>query len=130
MARDISTRLVQLTHPEEGRRAALVHDNELHLLASYRSVYSFALAALDLGWKLRDLLSTDLSGIVLNYDDVYELRTAWRFLPAFDDPLQPGRCLVSALVRDNGSEPAWQYHGSPRAPPPRPRPPRHSPTPP
>src|ERR1700722_19436755 len=106
MSPGIPTRLVQLRHPDEGRRAAVVYDNELHLLATYRSIYSFARAAIDTGWKLRDLLSTDLSGIVLGYDEIYELETPWRFLPSFDHPIEPGRCLVSAA----GAE--WRYLGS------------------
>lgn len=106
MSSGISTRLVQLHHPDEGRRAALVYGNQLHLLASYRSVYSFAMAALESGWKLRDALSTDLSGVELDYSAVYELATPWRFLPSFDHPSEPGRCLVSA------AGPPWQYLGS------------------
>lgn len=102
-----STRLVQLSHPEEGRRAALVYQNELHLLATYRSVYQFALAALDTGWTLRDLLSTDLSGVVLEYDEVHSLQTPWRFLPAFEHPREPGSCLVAGLT-----EAGWEYRGS------------------
>src|SRR5580698_10496013 len=100
------TRLVQLSHPDEGRRAALVYDNELHLLATYRSVYSLAVAAIETGWKLRELLSTDLSGIVLDYTEIYSLATPWRFLPSFDHPIEPGRCLVSAAGAD------WTYKGS------------------
>jgi len=106
MSSGISTRLVQLTHPDEGRRAALVYGNQLHLLATYRSVYSFAMAALDTGWKLRDMLSTDLSGIQLDYAEVHALATPWRFLPSFDHPEEPGRCLVSAA----GAK--WKYLGS------------------
>ncbi len=108
MPHDGSTRLVQLSHPDQGRRVALVYHDELHLLATYRSAYSFAVAALETGWKLRDLFSTDLSGIVLDYREVHALRTPWRFLPAFDDPVQPGRCLVSAVPAGGG----WQYAGS------------------
>lgn len=108
MPQSASTRLVQLIHPDEGRRAALVYENELHLLATYRSVCSFAMAALETGWKLRDLLSTDLSGIVLDYTEVHALRTPWRFLPAFDDAEQPARCLVSVLEPNGG----WQCVGS------------------
>lgn len=106
MSPGIPTRLVQLNHPDEGRRSALVYDNELHLLATYRSVYAFAMAAIDTGWKLRELLSTDLSGIVLDYAEIYSLATPWRFLPSFDHPVEPGRCLVSAA----GAE--WTYKGS------------------
>jgi len=106
MSAGSSTRLVQLTHPDEGRRAALVYGNQLHLLATYRSVYSFAMAALHTGWKLRDALSTDLSDIELDYGEVHRLATPWRFLPCFDHPAEPGACLVSA------AGPPWQYLGS------------------
>lgn len=106
MSSGISTRLVQLLHPDEGRRVALVHNDTLHLLATYRSLYHFAQAALDTGWKLRELLSTDLSGIVLNYDEVYKLAASWRFLPCFDHPEEPGRCLVST------AGPPWRYLAS------------------
>jgi hypothetical protein len=107
----ISTRLVQLTHPDEGPRAALVHNHELHLLATYRSLYSFAQAALDTGWKLRDLLSTDLSGIVLDYDVVYRLETPWRFRPCFDHPQEPGRCVVSSAGQSSSTS-SWRYIAS------------------
>ena len=103
----VVTRLVQLSHPEEGRRAALVNRNELHLLATYRSVYQFALAAVDTGWTLRDLLGADLSGVVLDYDQVHSLETPWRFLPAFDHPREPGSCLVAGLTYSG-----WEYRGS------------------
>ena len=111
MAQGTRTRLVQLIHPDEGRRAGLIEDNELHLLATYRSIYDFALAAIETGWKLRDLLSSDLSGIVLDYGEVHSLKTAWRFLPAFDHPSEPGRCLVSALESEAGKA-VWRYQGS------------------
>ncbi len=32
---------------------------------------------------------------MLRYDAVYELRSAWRLLPPFDHPEEPGRCLVT-----------------------------------
>jgi hypothetical protein len=105
------TRLVQLIHPEEGRRAGLVDDEELHLLATYRSIYDFALAAIETGWKLRELLSTDLSGIVLEYREVHALKTPWRLLPAFDHPSEPGRCLVCVLEVEGGQT-VWRYQGS------------------
>jgi hypothetical protein len=107
----IPTRLVQLAHPDEGRRAALVYENELHLLATHRSLYSFAQAAVETGSRLRDLLSTDLSGIVLDYGNVYRLETRWRFRPCFDYPEEPGRCLVSSAgASPTGS--SWRYLAS------------------
>jgi hypothetical protein len=107
MSHPFATRLVQLIHPDEGRRAALVDGNDLHLLATYRSIHEFALTAATTKWRLRDLLSTDLSGIVLDYQRVYRFETAWRFLPAFDHPQEPGRCLVSGISSGN-----WKYLGS------------------
>ena len=93
-----STRLVQIIHPDYGRRAALVAGDELHLLATYRTTYDFALAAIETGQKLRDLLSTDLTGIVLDYREVYGLKSGWQFLPSFDHPRGVSKCLVSGCA--------------------------------
>jgi len=113
------TRLVQIIHPEYGRRTALVSGDELCLLATYRTAYAFAMAAIETGQPLRDLLSTDLSGIVLDYPEVYALRSAWRFLPSFDHPEEPARCQVSgcANAHDIGdatrpSAPPWFTKGN------------------
>jgi hypothetical protein len=113
-----STRLVQIIHPQFRRRVALVHDDELHLLSTYRSVYAFAMAAIETGSKLRELLSTDLSGIVLDYNEVYALKSAWQFLPSFDHPEHPARCLVSgcangpANASSRPAAPAWFVKGN------------------
>jgi len=90
-----ATRLVQLEHPGFGRRVALVDGGDLHLLGTYRSVYQFAQTSLETGYKMRDLLSTDLSGVSLDYGKVWALETEWRFLPSLDHPDEPGRCQVS-----------------------------------
>jgi hypothetical protein len=97
------TRLVQIIHPEYGRRIALVNgEDELHLLSTYRTAYDFALAAIETGQKMRDLLSTDLSGIVLDYREVHALRSGWRFLPSFDHPQHTACCLVSGCANAHG----------------------------
>ena len=119
MTRQHLTRLVQIIHPDYGSRVALVNgDDELHLLSTYRTAYAFATAAIETGQKLRDLLSTDLSGIVLDYREVYALRSGWRFLPSFDHPDHTACCLVSGCANAhgsvNGSAPAGP---SPIAPP-------------
>ena len=112
------TRLVQIIHPEYGRRVALVNEDELHLLSTYRSAYAFAMAAIETGQKLRDLLSTDLSGIVLDYREVHALRSAWRFLPSFDHPEHPACCLVSGCANAHGpgtlppAAPPWFIKGN------------------
>jgi len=88
-------RLVQIANPSYGRRVALVEDSKLHLLATHRSIYAFALAAIDTGCPLQELIQTDFSDISLDYDEVYSLRSGWSFLPSFDHPEEPARCLVS-----------------------------------
>jgi hypothetical protein len=114
-----STRIVQIIHPEYGRRIALVRDRELHLLSTYRTAYHFASAALEIGAPLRELLSEDLSGIVLDYDEVHSLRSGWTFLPSFDHPRDLARCIVSGCAnahtgtRDGRPDaPPWFYKGN------------------
>lgn len=117
----MATRLVQLHHPGFGRRVALVDGEELQLLGTYRSVYQFVQTTLETGYQLRDLLSTDLTGVALDYAQVWALETEWRFLPSFDQPDEPGRCLVSGSPMTHPSEagsggarlyPEWYYKGN------------------
>jgi hypothetical protein len=89
------TRLVQIEHPVKGRRVALVDGAKLHLLATHRSVYGFATTALETGLPLEKLIAEDVSPLSVPYDELYELRSEWRVLPAFDHPDEPARCLVS-----------------------------------
>ncbi len=105
---EASARLVQLSHPDEGHRVALVDQGQLRLLASFRSAYAFAKTAIETGYRLRDLLSTDLSGVTLPYEEVHARRGEWRFLASFDHP-EPARCLVSACGKEPGQ---WNYLGS------------------
>lgn len=114
-----TTRIVQILHAEYGRRVALVHGDELHLLSTYRSAYRFAMAAIEMGVPLRELLSTDLSGIVLEYNEVHGLRSGWAFLPAFDHPQELSKCHVSGVGNaHNGTKegrpvaPSWFYKGN------------------
>ena len=118
MLTEASTRLVQLIHPEEGRRVALVDGDRLRLLATYRSAYSFAKAAIELGWKLRDLLKHRSVRNCAGLRRTYRLATPWRFLASFDHSDEPSRCLVSAAgptVQMSGlisaSGPALRGHG-------------------
>ncbi len=67
----------------------------LRLLETHRSIYAFALAAIETGCRLEDLILSDVSDVALDYDEVYSLRSEWRFLPSFDHPEEPARCLVS-----------------------------------
>ena len=88
-------RLVQISSPSYGRRVALVDGSTLHLLGTHRSIYAFAVAAVEIGCPLQELISSDVSDVSVDYDEVYALGAEWTFLPAFDHPTEPSRCLVS-----------------------------------
>lgn len=88
-------RLAQIANDSYGRRVALVEDSRLHLLGTHRSIYAFAFAAIETGRGLKELIESDLSDVSLDYDEVYSLRSGWKFLPSFDHPEEPSRCLVS-----------------------------------
>jgi hypothetical protein len=88
-------RLVQLIHPENGRRVAVVEEPALRLLSEFNTIYELASAAIDAGRMLADVVAANLSPTTLAYDDVYLLRSPWRLLPPFDHPLEPTRCLVT-----------------------------------
>ena len=88
-------RLVQIANPSHGRRVALVENSTLHLLGTHRSIYAFALAAIETGRRLEELILSDFSDESLDYDEVYAPGSDWSFLPSFDHPEEPARCLVS-----------------------------------
>jgi hypothetical protein len=88
--------LVQLKHPSQGRRVALVETNELRLLAGFDSVYRLAEAAAAEGRSLAQLIGAAAAAADrLPYDPVYRGQSDWRLLPAFDHPAEPARCLVT-----------------------------------
>lgn len=88
-------RLVQLRHPTEGRRVAVVEEPHLRLLAHARTVYGLTQGALSAGRRLEDVAEAEKSPQTLDYNAVYEGRSPWRLLAPLDHPEEPGRCLVS-----------------------------------
>jgi len=88
-------RLIQLTHPHEGRRIALVEEPKLHLLAHYRSIYHLAEEAIDSKHHIADMIPRLLSRELLDYDEIYQGRSEWKILPAFDHPGEAARCFVT-----------------------------------
>jgi hypothetical protein len=88
-------RLVQLSHPEQGRRIALASGNELAVLDGYSTAYDAAVTALAQGLAFADFLSELPVASRLIYDDVYGGATAWKILAPFDHPTEPARCLIS-----------------------------------
>lgn len=89
-------RLVQLEHPGRGRRVAVVQGDRLHLVDTFcPSIYELAMRAIERSVGLGRLSSDLQSGEWEPYDDVWEGRSEWRLLPAFDHPEEPARCVVS-----------------------------------
>jgi hypothetical protein len=88
-------RLVQLQHTRSGRRIALVREPDLLLLEKFPSVYELAMAAIDTGVGIQELIASRLSKEILDYTTVYEGQSEWQLLPSFDCPDNPFACLVS-----------------------------------
>ncbi|WPR77055.1 AraD1 family protein [Algoriphagus sp. NG3] len=106
-------RLVQLRHPSQGRRIALVQEPNLTLLSNTNSVYQLALQALDQNKKIKDLIMDNLSGEHLVYDSIYEGNSEWKLLPSFDHPDSPFACMVSGtgLTHHNSALNRQMMHG-------------------
>ncbi len=88
-------RFVQLKHPKQGRRVAVVQGEKLRLLRLWRALFDLASTAITKKKSLADLAAGSLSNEILDYDAVYFGSSAWKFLPAFDHPDESARCLVT-----------------------------------
>lgn len=88
-------RLVQLNHPARHRCVAVVQEPVLRLLTATPSIYHLALRSVREGMSLSELVVSLVSAESLDYSFVYEGRSEWRLLPAFDQPENPFGCLVS-----------------------------------
>ncbi|PWU14703.1 MAG: GguC protein [Verrucomicrobia bacterium] len=88
-------RLVQITHPKEGRRVGLVDENRLNLLRGVKSAYRLVEEAFAGKQPMAEALRGARSQEWLGYDPIYEGQSDWRLLPPFDHPDEPARCLVT-----------------------------------
>jgi len=88
-------RLVQLIHPEKGRKLAIVEEPLLVLLNEVDSVYHLALKAIDSGKSLLSIIELTLSNEKVEYDLVYNGNSKWKLLPSFDNPDTTSNCIVS-----------------------------------
>src|SRR6187397_460070 len=88
-------RLVQLIHPEKGRKLAIVEEPLLVLLNEVDSVYHLALKAIDSGKSLLSIIELTLSNEKIEYDLVYNGNSKWKLLPSFDNPDTTSNCIVS-----------------------------------
>jgi len=91
----MSLRLVQIGATGRGRRVALVDEPKLTLLGRNESIYEFAQAAIARGISLTKLIEESVTSEQIDYDPVYEAKSDWKLLRAFDHPQQCHRCLVS-----------------------------------
>ena len=88
-------RLIQIAHPDQGRRVALVEDSGCRLIDGYSSIYDLAMDAIKDGTGLTAQIDRKISGAAFDYEAAYEGRSDWRLLPAFDHPVELARCLVT-----------------------------------
>lgn len=88
-------RLVQLGNENQGRRVALVEEPNLRLITDYSSIYELAKAAIKIKGALTVVVHENLSDTVLDYDSIYEGKSNWKLLPAFDYPDDVNKLLLS-----------------------------------
>ena len=88
-------RLIQLKHSREGRRVAVVEENNFRLLTGANSIFELAQAAIAKRISLAKQISVSRLRESFDYDSIYLGESAWRLLPAFDHPDEPARCLVT-----------------------------------
>ncbi len=106
-------RLVQLTHPEVGRKIALVREPQLVLISAFPSIYALAMRSLDEDVSLAAMVEGGLSQVVLDYDSIYAGTSDWQLLPAFDHP-DPLHCMLSGtgLTHKASAQNRQQMHAA------------------
>src|SRR5437868_9478804 len=107
-------RLVQLVHPSIGRRIAIVEEPRLRLL-DFSSLYDAAGSAIAQNRKLAQVLSARSTSESLDYDAVYQGRSLWKLLPAFDHPTESARCSImgTGLTHKASAQMRQSMHGKP-----------------
>jgi hypothetical protein len=111
-------RFVQVKHPLEGRRVALVEEDALRLLTGADSLYGLAADAAAARQSLAQAVLGARSAAVLDYDAIYLGRSEWRLLPPFDHPEEPARCFVTGtgLTHKASAESRQAMHADKAAP--------------
>ncbi len=107
------TRLVQLKNTS-GRCIALVKEPKLQIIGQFDSVYNLALAAIDSGKGIVQLIEENLTDKTLDYDEIYEGKSEWKLLPAFDHPTNVLECMISGtgLTHKNSAANRQAMHES------------------
>ena len=109
--------LVQLGNGKQ-RKVAIVHGEELAVLAEVDSVYELASRALAVRARLTQLASSLESGMCLGYDAVYGGESPWKLLAPADVPGSPQKMLVSGtgLTHLGSARERQAMHGKPQTP--------------
>jgi hypothetical protein len=110
--------LVQLEHPNRGRVIASVEEDRLRVLSDYKTAHALAQEAIARRQRLAELLRGARSQESLDYAPVHAGKTDWKFLPPFDHPEEPARCLVTGtgLTHKASAERRQAMHASSTAP--------------
>ena len=87
-------RIVQIQNGEN-RRVALVDEPHLKVIAGAHTVYDLAAAADLKRIPLSQLIRESVTAEIVNYDDLYHSKSAWKLLPPIDHPQESSRCLIS-----------------------------------
>ncbi len=109
----MTARLVQLRHPLNGRRIAIVEEPRLRVLDGFASVYQLAARAMETKRALLELMNA-ARGEALDYNPIYERRSDWSLLPPFDHSSEPARCFVTGtgLTHKASAENRQSMHGA------------------
>jgi hypothetical protein len=109
------TRLVQLSHPQHGRRVAVVDEPQLRTVEGASSVYALATEAIADKKKLEKLIEQRLGKESLDYDSIYQGKSPWSLIAPFDNPDEPARCFitVTGLTHKASAQNRQSMHGNP-----------------
>ena len=109
----MAIRLVQLIHPQRGRRMAVVEEPNLRMLADVTSVYGLAERAAGGSKKIEKLIEQIGVDETLPYDPIYRGESEWALLPAFDHPIEASRCFITGtgLTHKASVEARQSMHG-------------------
>jgi hypothetical protein len=89
-------RLIQIKHPEKGRRIAVVDNNVLNLITeNYPTCYGLFLKIISKKHSPGTFIPDLITDQKLDYDDIYQGRSNWEILPSFDHPSSHLSCMLS-----------------------------------
>ena len=88
-------KLVQIIHPERGRRIAKAIEDSCTLIDRHTTVHGLAAYVLQHGKQLVNEIEKNLCQENLDYNKLYDGSSEWKLLPSYDHPGEPARCLVT-----------------------------------